>query len=127
IEKFVEILENAAGENARVAKTMADNIQGDLQGLGSAWEEIGITITDTNEGPLRDLIQNVTAITRAVGNWTKENPRLTGQLAVAAAGLATLVAAGGSLMVMLGSILGPIAMVRYALTLLSLNPASLTI
>lgn len=127
IEKFVEILENAAGENARVAKTMADNIQGDLQGLSSAWEEIGITITDTNEGPLRDLIQNVTAITRAVGNWMKENPRLTGQLAVAAAGLATLVAAGGSLMVMLGSILGPIAMVRYALTLLSLNPASLTI
>nr|WP_300309233.1 phage tail tape measure protein [Halomonas sp.] len=127
VEKFVEILENAAGENARVAKTMADNIQGDLQGLGSAWEEIGITITDTNEGPLRQLIQNVTDITRAVGNWMKENPRLTSTLTTIAAVLAAVVSAGGALTMMLASILGPIAMVRYALTLLSLNPVSLTI
>ncbi|EPC02482.1 hypothetical protein L861_08990 [Litchfieldella anticariensis FP35 = DSM 16096] len=127
VEKFVEILENAAGENARVAKTMADNIQGDLQGLNSAWEEIGITITDTNDGPLRQLIQNITEITRAVGNWMKENPGLTSTLTTVAAVLAAVVAGGGALTMMLASVLGPIAMVRYALTLLSLNPVSLTI
>ncbi|WP_227369845.1 phage tail tape measure protein [Halomonas sp. M20] len=127
VEQFVEILTNAAGENARVAKVMADNIQGDLLGLNSAWQEIGITITDTNQGPLRELIQNVTEITRGVGNWMKENPELAGTLATVAAGLATTVAVGGGLLVLLGSILGPIAAVRYALTLLSLNPVSLTI
>ena len=43
IEAFVEILSNAAGENARVAKTMADNIGGDLNPTGAgAWELPGM-------------------------------------------------------------------------------------
>jgi len=117
IEQFVEILTNAAGENARVAKTMADNIGGDLKSLKSAWEEVGISITDTNNGPLRDLIQNVTAITRSVGRWINENPRLAGTIAKVAAILAVLVTAGGALTLMLASILGPIAMVRYGMAL----------
>lgn len=127
IEKFVEMYKDATGESARVASTMADNIGGDLKGLKSAWDEVGISITDTNDGPLRDLIQNVTAITRGIGNWIKANPELAGVLARVAAVLAVVVAVGGALTVMLTSILGPIAAVRYALTLLSLNPASLTI
>lgn len=127
IEKFTEILTQAGGENARVAKTMTDNIAGDLKGLNSAWEEVGISLTQTNKGPLRDLIQTVTAITRGIGNWIKANPELASVLAKVAAVLAAVVAVGGALTVMLTSILGPIAAVRYALTLLSLNPASLTI
>ncbi|MCT8467005.1 phage tail tape measure protein [Chromohalobacter canadensis] len=127
IEQFTEIITQSAGESARVAKTMADNIGGDLKGLRSAWDEVGISITDTNEGPLRDLIQTVTAVTRWVGNWIKENPELAGTLAKVGAALAVVVAAGGALTVMLTSILGPIAAVRYAMTLLSLNPAALTI
>ncbi|MCW4148542.1 phage tail tape measure protein [Halomonas sp. 18H] len=117
IEQFTEILSNSAGENARVAKTMADNIGGDLKSLSSAWDEIGISITETNNGPLRDLIQRVTAITRGVGEWINENPRLAGTLAKVAAGLAVLVTAGGALTLMLASILGPIAMVRYGMAL----------
>ena len=85
IEAFVEILSNAAGENARVAKTMADNISGDLKSLKSAWDEVGISITETNNGALRGLIQNVTAITRGIGRWINENPKLAGTLAKAAA------------------------------------------
>nr|WP_267956359.1 phage tail tape measure protein [Halomonas sp. MCCC 1A17488] len=125
VEKFVEILESAAGENARVAKTMADNIQGDLQGLNSAWQEVGITVTDTNEGPLRQLIQNLTGVTRAVGSWMKENPRLTGTLTTVAAVLAVVVAAGGALTMMLASVLGPIALLRYGFALLAINGGGL--
>ncbi|SDK78262.1 phage tail tape measure protein, TP901 family, core region [Modicisalibacter muralis] len=127
LDDLIAKLQVAAGENDRMAKTMQDNIGGDLKALNSAWEEVGITITDTNEGPLRNLIRNVTEITRAVGNWMKENPELASTLATIAAVLAAVVAAGGTLTVMLASILGPIAAVRYALTLLSLNPAALTI
>lgn len=125
IEGFVTTLENAAGENARVAKVMADNIKGDLQGLNSAWEEIGITLTDTNEGPLRDLIQNITHITRAVGQWMKENPELTAQIATAAAGVAGLVAAGGALTLAIGSLLGPMVLTRYGLQMIGLQGGGL--
>jgi len=118
IEAFVEILSNAAGENARVAKTMADNIGGDLKSLKSAWDEVGISITETNNGALRGLIQNVTAITRGIGRWINENPKLAGTLAKAAALVAVLVAAGGALTLMLASILGPFAMVHFGMAML---------
>lgn len=126
VEAFVAILEQAAGENARVAKVMADNLKGDLQGLNSAWEEIGITLTDTNEGPLRGLIQNVTEITRAVGEWMKANPELTAQIATAAAGIAGLVAVGGALTLALGSLLGPMVLTRYGLQMLGLKGGAFT-
>lgn len=118
IEAFVDILSNAAGENARVAKTMADNIGGDLKSLKSAWDEVGISITETNNGALRGLIQNVTAITRGIGRWINENPKLAGTLAKAAALVAVLVAAGGALTLMLASIIGPFAMVRFGMAML---------
>lgn len=117
LDAIINALGDNMGENARMAKTMADNIGGDLKGLRSAWEEVGISITDTNNGPLRDLIQNVTAITRGVGRWINENPKLAGTIAKVAAMLAVLVTAGGALTLMLASILGPIAMVRYGMAL----------
>ena len=33
--------------------------------MASAWETLNITISDTNTGPLRDLIQQVTKIIQA--------------------------------------------------------------
>ncbi|WP_251978573.1 phage tail tape measure protein [Salinicola avicenniae] len=121
VEKFVEILTQAGGENARVAKTMSDNIGGDLKSLRSAWEEVGISITDTNEGPLRDLIQSVTGIVRGVGDWIKENPELAGTITRVAAGIAVLVAAGGALTLSLASLLGPVAMLRYGLAIMGIK------
>lgn len=127
LDELIDKLEQANGENAKMAAVRHDNLAGDLKALSSAWQEVGITMADTNDGPLRSLIQNITAITRGVGNWMKANPKLAGTLATAAGALAAIVAVGGTLLVFLGSILGPIAAVRYALTLLSLNPVSLTI
>jgi TP901 family phage tail tape measure protein len=118
LDDIINALGDNMGENARMANTMANNIGGDLKGLRSAWEEIGISITDTNEGPLRQLIQNVTAITRGVGQWINENPRLAGTIAKAAAVVAVLVTAGGALTLMLASILGPIAMVRFGIAMI---------
>lgn len=118
LDEIINALGDNMGENARMAKTMADNIGGDLKGLRSAWEEVGISIADTNDGPLRDLIQNVTTITRGVGQWINANPRLAGTIAKVAAILAVLVTTGGALTLMLASILGPIAMVRYGMALI---------
>ncbi|WP_110687008.1 phage tail tape measure protein [Salinicola aestuarinus] len=121
LDELIEKLRVASGENDRMAETMADNIGGDLKSLRSAWEEVGISITDTNDGPLRDLIQSVTTITRGVGDWIKQNPELAGGIAKAAAGLAALVAVGGAFTIMLASILGPIVTVRYGLAMLGVQ------
>ncbi|ABE58730.1 phage tail tape measure protein [Chromohalobacter israelensis] len=125
LDGLIEKLRVANGENDRMAATMKDNIGGDLKSLQSAWEEVGISITDTNKGPLRELIQNVTAITRWVGDWIKQNPELAGGIAKAAAGLAVLVAVGGAFTIMLASLLGPIVTVRYGLAMLGIQTGGL--
>ncbi|MEO1852723.1 phage tail tape measure protein [Chromohalobacter sp.] len=125
LDGLIEKLRVANGENDRMAATMKDNIGGDLKSLQSAWEEVGISITDTNKGPLRELIQNVTAITRWVGDWIKQNPELAGGIAKAAAGLAALVAVGGAFTIMLASLLGPIVTVRYGLAMLGIQTGGL--
>ncbi|WP_445620651.1 phage tail tape measure protein [Kushneria sp. Sum13] len=125
LDKLIDNLSKSYGENAEMASVMADNIGGDLKNLRSAWEEVGISITDTNDGALRDLIQSITEITRAVGNWIKENPKLAGTIAKVAAGTAALVAAGGAFTIMLASLLGPIVTVRYGLNMLGIKTGGL--
>src|SRR5690625_1552691 len=100
---FADLIEqlysDVEGENRRMAMTRADNIEGDLKGLWSAWEEVGIGITDINEGPLRDLIQQITGIVREVGLWMQRNPELVATIAKVVAVVGILAAAGGALLV----------------------------
>jgi hypothetical protein len=125
LDRILSELEVNLGENARMARTMADNVGGDLKSLRSAWEEIGISIADTNDGPLRDLIQSITGVLRGVGDWIKANPELAGTIAKVAAGLIAVATVGGALTMMLASILGPIVMVRYALSLMAIHAGGL--
>lgn len=121
LDKLLQELMQVQGENGHMAATMADNISGDLKGLRSAWEDVGITVTDTNEGPLREFIQSITGVVRGLSAWMNENPRLTAQILKTVAGLGMLLAIGGGLTVMLASILGPFAMVRYGMMLLGIK------
>ncbi|MDF2073180.1 phage tail tape measure protein [Pseudomonas mendocina] len=124
LDKLLQELMQVQGENVRMASTMADNISGDLKGLRSAWEEVGITVADTNEGPLRDFIQGITGVVRGIGAWMNENPRLTAQILKTVAGLGMLLAIGGGITVMLASVIGPFAMVRYGLMLMASQGAA---
>ena len=126
IAKFGDILRNSKGESARVAAGMADNAAGDIKGLTSAVEGLNIALTDTNDGPLRDLIQSATGVVRGVRDWVKENPRLAGSIVKVAAVLAGLVFLGGSLAVAVAGLLGPFAMARFAITALGIKTGLLT-
>lgn len=125
LDELINALQNNAGENARMAEVMADNVGGDLKNLRSAWEEVGISITDTNDGPLRELIQNITSITRGVGDWIKANPELTGTIAKVAAGLIALATVGGAVTMTFASILSPLLFARFAMTTLGIKVGGL--
>jgi TP901 family phage tail tape measure protein len=126
IEAFVEVLSNSMGEAAQVARVRADNIGGDLKGLRSAWEDVGISITETNKGPIRDLIQNITKVTRSVSAWIEANPELAGTIAKVAAGMIALATVGGAATMMMASILGPLLFTRYAMANLGIRLGGLT-
>ena len=121
LDDIINALGDNMGENARMAEVMADNIGGDLKNLRSAWEEVGISITDTNDGPLRDLVQNITKITRAVGDWIKANPELAGTIAKVAAGMIALATICGAVTMTFASILSPLLFARFAMSTLGIQ------
>lgn len=105
----------ATGEAAEVARVMADNARGDIDGLTSAWQDLNIELMTSQNGPLRGLIQQITAMTRGVGEWMRKNPELTATIAKVAAITAVAAAAGGSLLLVVAGLLGPLAMLKFAL------------
>lgn len=121
ITKFAEVLRNADGESAQVAKRMGDNVAGDIDEFTSAVEGLNIALTETNTAPLRGLIQSAAGVVRSVQGWVEANPALAGGLVKVAAATAGLVAVGGVLATIVAGLLGPFAMARFALTTLGIQ------
>lgn len=76
----------------------------------NALGEIGATVAPT----LKEIIQTLGELANRLGAWVREHPELTKQIFMTVAGLAALVAAGGALAITVASIIGPIAMMRFA-------------
>lgn len=125
LQEFVRTLKQTEGEASKTARVMADNMKGDLSGLGSAWEDLGIQLQEQQNGPMREITQSLTGVIRGVRGWIAENPELAGQIVKTAAGLGILMAVMGGLTLALASILGPFAMVRYGMALFGIKGAGL--
>ncbi|MCC5811333.1 MAG: phage tail tape measure protein [Ectothiorhodospiraceae bacterium] len=123
ITEFVDLLRGAAGENQRVASTMTDNVRGDLAALRSAWQELGIAVSETNDGPLRSLIHGITDTVRRIGNWTAANPQLAATITRAVAVVAALTAAIGAILLVLSPLLIGLAMTRFGFAMLAIRGA----
>ncbi|NKD88728.1 phage tail tape measure protein [Haematospirillum sp. 15-248] len=121
ISKFSEVLKQAGGEASRLAKAMGDNAAGDIQGFWSAVEGLNITLSQTQTSPLRDLVQSATSVVRATAEWVKANPALAGTLFKVAASVAGLVLVGGILATVAAAIIGPIAILRFAVVSLGIK------
>src|SRR5690606_30416471 len=125
LQEFIGTLRETKGEAEQVARVMGDNLRGDLKALGSAWEDLGIQISDQQNGPLRGIAQGITKVIGSVKTWVAENPKLASQLVKTAAGLGIVMAGMGGLTLAMASILGPFAMVRYGMMLFGIRGAGL--
>jgi len=125
LQKFIGTLREAQGAANTTAKVMGDNLKGDLDALGSAWQDLGIQMQDQQNGPMRELTKSLTGIIGGVKGWIAANPELAGQIVKTAAGLGILMAVMGGITLALASILGPFAMVRYGMALFGIKGAGL--
>ena len=57
---YTEALEKCDGASTDMAKTMSNNLSGDLKTMQSAFEELALKIYEDGEGPLRSLVQTIT-------------------------------------------------------------------
>jgi TP901 family phage tail tape measure protein len=80
IQAAIETTTNSAGVAAKTRATMDDNTLGDLKTLVSAWDNLNIELTNTNEGALRELFSSITEMLRGLTRWVAENQELVGSL-----------------------------------------------
>ncbi|EKI0812840.1 TPA: phage tail tape measure protein, partial [Escherichia coli] len=119
LPKLRKELEGARGEAERTAKVMANNLDGDLKSLGSAWEGLRIRIADLIDGPLRSVTQWLTRVVSRVTALAQAHPALTRQLLIAGGALLAMTATVGSLSLAIGVLAGPLAKLRLGFSLLT--------
>ncbi|HBN0720712.1 TPA: phage tail tape measure protein, partial [Escherichia coli] len=119
LQKLTRELQGARGESDRVAKVMADNLDGDLKNLDSAWEGLRIRISDLVDGPLRSVTQWLTRVLEKITSLAQAHPVLTRQLLIAGGALLAMTATVGSLSLAIGVLAGPLAKLRLGFSLLT--------
>lgn len=119
LQKLLAELKKAQGESAAVAKKMADNLDGDLKNLDSAWEGFRIQIEELLDGPLRGLVQGISNIVGAMTAWARENPELTKALLTVGGSALAVTAITGGLSLAIGLLLGPVAKLKLGFALLT--------
>lgn len=90
LSSFRDDLYGCAGAAEDAAAAMTDNLQGDLAGMGSAFDELALKIYDGVQEPLRDAVQFVTGSVVPALTFLVEH---MDYVAVALGGVAAAVAA----------------------------------
>ena len=119
LQKLTRELQGARGEADRVAKVMADNLDGDLKNLDSAWEGLRIRISDLVDGPLRSVTQWLTRVLEKITSLAQAHPVLTRQLLIAGGALLAMTATIGSLSLVIGMLYGKLATLRLGFDILT--------
>ena len=97
--------------------TLSNTMEAAQGSWSNTLSEIGATIAPE----LKELINGFGNVAVKVKAWVQEHPVLTAAIVKTVGGLALLATAGGALLVMLASVLGPLAVVRHGLTVLGIK------
>ncbi len=92
--KYNNLMENAAGTTDRVAKTMGDNAKGAIIRMGSAFNDLGITLGNVFLPHVQRVVDGIAGMVGSISSFLSENPRFTQALGLAAAAIAAVTTAG---------------------------------
>lgn len=81
IKQLTSELENSEGAAARAAAILKDNLSGDIENMGGAWQDFSISIQKVLGNDLRTFIQQVTEIIDRIKSWVDANPELVRTIA----------------------------------------------
>lgn len=117
--------DKGSGSMQREADIRAEALSARLEMAQNRLFNLGSSLGETLRPTLVGLLEAFNNIVASISTWVKANPELTGQIVKTAAGLALLMTAGGAIALTLASILGPLAMVRYAMALFAIKGGGL--
>lgn len=116
---------DSAGTVDQKFATMMNTYNEVKKGLGSdvsnSFESIGAALLPV----LIPSLNTLRSIVQGVSGFAEANPRLTATLATVAGGLALVVAGGGALAIAIAGLMGPFAMLRFAMAAMGLQGVGL--
>lgn len=121
IDAYAKQLKKQTNTANQVAQIKANNLDGDVRNLISAFEDVAITIYNEIRQPLRDIANKITEITRKVGDWAKQNPEIVKWVTVTTLGLAALFSVLGGISLMIAALIGPLAIAKLSLSILGIK------
>ncbi|WP_410739235.1 phage tail tape measure protein [Citrobacter sedlakii] len=86
-------------------------------GAQNAFSSLGETLRQ----PLMDIMDSVKRVTSALRRWVEANPQLAGTLMKVAAATAAITVALGTLAVAVAAVLGPLAVIRFGMSVLGVK------
>ncbi|KJC17450.1 phage tail tape measure protein [Pseudomonas aeruginosa] len=100
--------------------------------LSKRWEmaknrafNLSSALGETLKPSVLGLIESFNSVVGRLNAWVKANPELTGQIIKTVAGVAALAAGFGAITLAMASFLGPFAMLRYGMALMTIKGFSL--
>ena len=111
IEDFTKELENSNGSAKKTADTMNNTLSGSIKELGSAWEALQLSLSDTT-GVLTGLIKGLTKVVRFIKN-------LPGPVKQFIITLALLAAAVGPTILIIGKMITTFIKIKETMGLIS--------
>ncbi|ECV2872873.1 phage tail tape measure protein [Salmonella enterica subsp. enterica] len=94
-----------------------DTLKAGKTGAQNAFSSLGETLRQ----PLMDIMGMVKRVTGALRRWVEQNPVLAGTLMKVAAATAAITVGLGALAVAVAAVLGPLAVIRFGLSMLSVK------
>ncbi|EPG7578418.1 phage tail tape measure protein [Providencia sp. PROV032] len=121
IDAYISQLKNQKDTASQVANTKANNLDGDLKNMISAFEDVAITIYDDIRQPLRDITNEITTIIRKVGDWAKKNPEIIKWTSAVVLGFGAVMSVLGGISLAIAAMIGPLAMAKLSLSVLGIK------
>lgn len=123
LDEYIKGFKEVDGITKKVADTKLDNLSGDLVKMSSAWQGLGIGLSEILDTLLRATTKELTSLVQWVNRFINRYPGVTKTILVSVAVFAALIGALFSLMIAYAAIMGPIKLVIFAMKLLSITTA----
>ena len=111
----------AKGSMQKESDINKDSLSAQWMLLKAGTQNVMSGLGETLRAPLLDIMYRVQSVTGAMRRWVEQNPVLAGTIMKLVAGMAALTVILGTVLIGFAAVIGPIAAVRFGLTMLGVK------
>ncbi|WP_336654323.1 phage tail tape measure protein [Leclercia adecarboxylata] len=123
LRRQIELTQGVAakGSMQKESDINKDSLSAQWMLLKAGMQNVMSGLGETLRAPLLDIMYRVQSVTGAMRRWVEQNPVLAGTIMKLVAGMAALTVILGTVLIGFAAVIGPIAAVRFGLTMLGVK------